>query len=341
MAHLRYLSYLKVVGIILVVVGHSLHEYPGTQEQVWLFRFIYSFHMPLFVFASGFAMSYSVMMRSRGDGYGTFLLKKVKRLLVPFFVLNGIAFLPRVLFNSFADDKIELSSGQFIKSLFYSDELSIIFFWFLPMCFLCTCLTYLPLRYVGDSSRWKGLLSVLLLCIALLTRYTDLGPETRFFSLWEFSNLYLYFALGIIAGMYFKTLERVPWSSVWLLVLLSVVTVSLFEMTEIYGGYGIWGVLCACSGIAAVISLSHLLVQRNITLLDHLCDATYMIFLLSWFIHTVTQQILHHFTDFPWWCYTALSIVCAVYVPYAVLLFLRFGDNLKRTKRTLLFILGH
>lgn len=340
MGRLRYLSYLKVIGIVLVVVGHSLHEYPGSQEQAWLFRFIYSFHMPLFVFASGFAMSYSVMLKSRRDSYGTFLRKKVRRLLVPFFILNALAFLPRVIFNSFADDNVELSVSQFFRSLFYSNDLSIIFFWFLPMCFVCTCLTYLPMRYVS-TPRWKAILCVSLLCFALLTRYTALGPETRFFSLWDVSNLYLYFVLGIAGGLYFKELERIPWSSVWLLVLLSVATVFLFEMTEVHGGFGLWGVLCACSGIAAVISLSHLLVQRNITVLDHLCDATYMIFLLSWFIHTLTQQILHHFTDFPWWCYTALSIVCAIYIPYAIYLFLNSGDNTSRVKRTILFVLGH
>ena len=62
---------MKGIGIILMLVGHV----PSTD---WLYHFIYSFHMPLFMFASGFIYN----MTKNDDAYGAFLMKKVRRFQV-------------------------------------------------------------------------------------------------------------------------------------------------------------------------------------------------------------------------------------------------------------------
>lgn len=75
---LLWIDWLKSILISLVVVGHSIQFSDVSFESNWLFRFIYSFHMPLFFFVSGF-LSFKSTFSIRE------LPRKLKRLLLPFF----------------------------------------------------------------------------------------------------------------------------------------------------------------------------------------------------------------------------------------------------------------
>lgn len=62
---LKFIAYLQVLGIILVVLGHSFHEYPDGAggKTLLLYRMLHSFRMPLFMFVSGFLMVYTTRIR--------------------------------------------------------------------------------------------------------------------------------------------------------------------------------------------------------------------------------------------------------------------------------------
>ncbi len=70
----------KVVAIILVVVGHYM---PVNSPGWWvaIHDMIYTFHMPLFFFASGFLYAAT----RRDVGYVSFMRRKFMRLMVPYF----------------------------------------------------------------------------------------------------------------------------------------------------------------------------------------------------------------------------------------------------------------
>ena len=75
----------KVICIILVVIGHYMpHVSPDWYR--FLNRVIYTFHMPLFMFASGFVY----IATKRETAYGNFLWKKVKRLMIPYLTVSII-----------------------------------------------------------------------------------------------------------------------------------------------------------------------------------------------------------------------------------------------------------
>ncbi len=74
--HIPYWDNLKGLLILLVVFGHLIERIPnGTQGFVY--KFIYLFHMPLFVFSSGFLSSFSAV-------------NIWKRLIVPYFIMQTI-----------------------------------------------------------------------------------------------------------------------------------------------------------------------------------------------------------------------------------------------------------
>lgn len=54
-----YLDYIKAFAIILVIIGHVLQYmiWPSDFDEHYIWNFIYSFHMPLFMFISGVTMA--------------------------------------------------------------------------------------------------------------------------------------------------------------------------------------------------------------------------------------------------------------------------------------------
>lgn len=76
-----YLDVLKGFTILLVVLGHSLQTFVanGQFDNNLLFRVIYSFHMPLFMFLAGAAAAYS----ARPMDF-KFMLRKFYMLVIPF-----------------------------------------------------------------------------------------------------------------------------------------------------------------------------------------------------------------------------------------------------------------
>ena len=68
---------MKGMAIFLVVIGHVYGMVFNQGEDI-TYKWISSFHMPLFMFASGF-----IYMATKKDiTYRDFLLKKVKRLMI-------------------------------------------------------------------------------------------------------------------------------------------------------------------------------------------------------------------------------------------------------------------
>lgn len=72
-----YLDNIKGLLIILVVVGHAIQYCLPTYEMNIVFRFIYSFHMPLFFFVSGY-------LANRGRWDSNVIRRRAIQLLIPF-----------------------------------------------------------------------------------------------------------------------------------------------------------------------------------------------------------------------------------------------------------------
>lgn len=79
-----YLDYIKAFAIILVIIGHVLQYmiWPSDFDEHYIWNFIYSFHMPLFMFISGVTMA----MKSPNYSFGHLMKKRAVQLLLPYFV---------------------------------------------------------------------------------------------------------------------------------------------------------------------------------------------------------------------------------------------------------------
>lgn len=82
------IDYLKSFAIFCVILGHSIQNVSSTTVLNPLHDAIYSFHMPLFMIASGFFLSKSF----KADTI-EFTRKRVRQLLLPVLSFSITAFL--------------------------------------------------------------------------------------------------------------------------------------------------------------------------------------------------------------------------------------------------------
>src|SRR5262245_45460139 len=76
------------VGIALVVLGHIVTGTPP-RGSGWFHEIkeaIYTFHMPFFMYLSGYVFYFSGKLNSSKEKYASNVAKTANRLLVPFFV---------------------------------------------------------------------------------------------------------------------------------------------------------------------------------------------------------------------------------------------------------------
>lgn len=127
---INYVDIMKGIGIVLVVLGHTMLT-PDIK------RYIYSFHMPLFFFISGYVFKNKQSIKNTD-----FIKNKAKRLLIPYvmFVLismpltiKQLGINPQKIINSFLlygetswNTPIWFLFSMFITSLiyFYIDKLN-------------------------------------------------------------------------------------------------------------------------------------------------------------------------------------------------------------------------
>lgn len=325
-------SFLQAFGIVLVVVGHS--DY-GIPDNV-LHRWIYSFHMPLFMFISGYLFRYGFDRRGTSPGelrlWGEkgFLWKKAKRLLVPYVFISTLAFFPKALMSRWAARPLELSWAEYGKGLLYPWSNPIIFFWFLPTLFLIFLLVALV------AKGWKGLRLPCVSCAWWLLPLLVLNlfnpfAEIQLLNLGGVANYLFYFFVGYCCCRLHVERHLPHWS--WIVALL--LSVGFLRLPAFSGR----GVLMALNGIVLSLSLGQLYVRRNAHFLNHLYGASYAIYLFSWFPQVASQQVLFALTDAPWYVGSLLAVVSGIYLPLWVYrLIVRFKS--RAWGRTLAFLTG-
>ena len=181
MNRIIYIDIAKAICIILVVIGHYS---PENQPQWYaaINHFIYSFHMPLFLFASGFIFKPT---HTDGSAYKALIIKKIKRLLVPYFTCSVIVITLKLLSQGNAYVENPVTALSYLK-MFYLPEAGY-FLWFIWALFTMFLIT--PLFKTRTARNWVFLASIIL-AYAPFTL-----PEA--FCLNQFKRMYVYFMFGI------------------------------------------------------------------------------------------------------------------------------------------------
>ena len=131
---LTQVSFLFVFATLLVVIGHA--DITLDYKDLWIHKWVYSFHMPLFFLVSGFLFAYThPENKMKGMRFFPFIWKKVKRLLLPFLFINSVIFVIKSRFVSadLMQHPLTFSFSSWVESLLFHP---IGFMWFLPALFM-------------------------------------------------------------------------------------------------------------------------------------------------------------------------------------------------------------
>jgi fucose 4-O-acetylase-like acetyltransferase len=172
------IDWLKAFAIVLVVIGHAIqYSLAVDYDDNLLFRLIYSFHMPLFFFISGY-LAYT----SNKQGY---LWKQIRLLVVPFVVW--------LLLYSLYYRRYDLQQGNwaimpdyYLRVLRFPGSGGL---WFLWALFLIDIVHY----WLSKTSHFY-LFSILLLVVFYVA--APFFAQVNYYGVGTFRLYYPYFLLG-------------------------------------------------------------------------------------------------------------------------------------------------
>ena len=147
---MKELNVLKFYGILLVVLGYVTFTYspmsiitpnmPSSTLNL-VKDIIYSFHMPLFFFASGCIFSYQLEVRQRPMTFMQLFKNKIKRLVLPFFAFGLLTVYPTMVLLGFRDPVHYFIDGFILaldpRHLWFVLALFLIFLFFFCLRKIC------------------------------------------------------------------------------------------------------------------------------------------------------------------------------------------------------------
>ena len=207
---LFHIEILQAFGILCVFLGHALRIY---HEGGWYFhnaqtvlafdiidKFIFSFHMPLFVFLSGFLF---YLNKEKIESAWEYILKRVKRLLLPFYLAGFLYVLPIICFINPLDKSVGFYYTSFL-TLDYTWHL-----WFLIALFVITL--FFVLYYFKFNKINKYVLLAFLLGINLLA---TIGPSSCLARIPKFA---IFFYLGCLFVEHKDFIEKTLAKFIWVI----------------------------------------------------------------------------------------------------------------------------
>ncbi len=293
-------DFVRALAIILVVIGHYIPD-NAPEWYNMINKAIYTFHMPVFLFTSG----YIYIATKKKESYHSFLSKKFKRLLIPYFVTSIIIITIKLLTQNNSYVQNPVTHWAYIE-LFYSPVAGY-FLWFV----IALWWMFVILPFFKTHQQRFGLFigSIILAFIPI--------EFTRIFCFEEFKNMFLFFMFGIITYDYYHVLEKkLRYLSK------SIIPIITFILMEfIYLSYQIeWlRYILPFIGIAVIIQISNLLYYKTSHrfggVLLHLGSASYIIYLFHTTFEggakSIILKISHNFTIFS---ENIVYIFCSIFV---------------------------
>lgn len=187
----HWLDVVKGIAIILVVMGHVGSTYGGESASPSfnaIHSFIYSFHMPLFMFISGYLFTSSLK-----KDYRTTALSKLLAYGIPYIVFSIVYWAMKTIGGAFVNNAVS------VKDLFLIPAFPLSFMWYLYALLIMMELSLL----IGRKDK-RIVFAVALICriiwevLTMQKGFTDSWVNDLILT--DFIKNYIWFALGLVYG---------------------------------------------------------------------------------------------------------------------------------------------
>ncbi len=201
----------KGLGIVLVVLGHVVaREFPpGNEWFVYVKHGLYDFHMPFFMYLSGYVAFMTGAARAAPSSWPALFGKRAVRLLVPFMLFGvAIAVGKSALASHVHMDNRPTTLLQELADLVWNTEHSVaLSVWYLAVLFLLSCATPILLWLVRGNT-------LLLLGIATFVYFL---PVPAVLYLNRAAMFFVFFVVGGVAAdagrRWLDAMDRTTWAS--------------------------------------------------------------------------------------------------------------------------------
>ena len=320
MAKERINSILILQGwaMLWVIIGHApLDSASGNPTLVqWLYDIAYSFHMPLFVFVSGYL--FQLTRIARNTPYGDMMCEKLTRLGIPYTVFTIIAMAFKTLIPAAVKRQSEISLKEFAYAMICPSDGPLSELWFVMM--LLGLFAMYPL--------WKeygGKIKAVIIIIALVLIYhiiPDFKPNILSAS--SICRHAVYFALGVFASRYRgeKLFSRKNIVAV-------VAAVAIAAASDLLMPWNIktLQLTISLSGIIFSILIAELCNKYVPRIFVSFRDYTYQIFLMGIFFQIAVKYLYRLDIISNYSLGYILCILIGIYLPVAIALIARRINN--------------
>ena len=301
--------------MLWVVIGHAFIGELIKQSEwpVWertLMGIAYSFHMPLFMFVSGWLfyltrLKDNITNTNLGRAkwtYKSILYDKAKRLLLPGLVFSILALIVKIAFPGEVTRQIGLSFKELINAFLYPYDNPFRELWFIAALFWLFALT--PIwRYV-IRQQWS-----IWLTLAILFIMHFYHPNTKLLSIDRVCEHALWFYLGIIISKE-SLVDRFLKHNFFLYLIIGFVIYLLGVFLD-------YSILKTLGGILFSIAISLLLDRYLPSSFSSFRNYTYQIFLIGIFAQMFVK-IMHRRFELQYLGSYILCIILGLYVPVLV-----------------------
>ena len=304
-------SFMQALGIILVVAEHSFNYY---DEPPYFCDWVYQFSMPMFVFLSGYLLKHGMIRKNQSSadirmgGRGGFIFDKTKRLLVPYFIINTLVFIPKALLGSFSLRPVELSFADYFDMLAYPYHNVVGTLWFLFTIFTILVIAVIGLKLLNKLKFRIHPLAIL----AALAAVSVLAPKDEIiFNIHAIMRYMVYMAAGYYARS-INLKEKIANRATAIFNITFILSFFLAFAHE----YQETEIITAANGIMMMMSAAIIYNKKGWHLINHLYGASYTIYIYSWFAQVFFLQILMKLTGLPGFAASILAIAGGVYIPF-------------------------
>ena len=300
---IEWLAVLQGFSMLLVVIGHvtltNVPRDPSTPLATGIERIIYSFHMPLFIFISGWLFYFTCIRKEKS--YKDVVIAKLKRLGVPFFAFTLMATVLKSAFPSLMHRPVTLQ--ELIDTFFFFRSNPLWEMWFIIVLFELMLL-YPLYRYVSES---KMLAAIGLGGAIMVSKFF---PEISYFNLGRVVYMLPFFVAGILCCKFewhrFMSKYIFLLSMAFLFILCNIMGILPESMNTVTAFVGTLFSMSLC-----------LIVGKYIPqLFNSFRDYTFQIFLMGIFFQMTIRwgyvKLNNEWLFVPMWI---LSVIIGVYVP--------------------------
>lgn len=339
MKELKYITLAQVIGCLLVIWGHSYPFVTEMPEAVVEGKgFVYLFHMPLFVFCSGFLLSYT--NQAERKSFSDYIGQRAKKLLLPYLVFSLIGIAPKYLFSSVLNDSLSLDFMSLTRAFLVPRENIWGHFWFLPMIFFMGCIAYALDRYLIKKEvkgiGW-GIVSIILIVLSHVYQPMDV---MKWFGI---NDLALYgwsYTLGVECNYLFGDItekvhfDRINTSLVCLVGGGISLAISLLRTNKDAPNLVVAILMIAVILLLCIAWNDKIRINRK-----RLIAQTYQIFILSWPCQLVVEIILERELHLQWWIILPSVFIIGVVGPLILIKLIDWFEAKTKT-RILSVIIG-